>query len=60
MPMDLMEWRADWFEEVEHTERVLDVLSKIHEILQIRLFFSLSAPKKKAVSIQWALTPTYL
>ena len=50
MPMDLMEWRADWFEEVEHTERVLDVLSKIHEILQdTPLLFTFRTQKEGGV-----------
>ena len=31
MPMDLMEWRVDWFEGVEDTQAVLDVLSGIRE-----------------------------
>ena len=28
MHMDLMEWRMDWYEDVEDTDKVLDVLSQ--------------------------------
>lgn len=33
MPMELMEWRADWFEDVENTEKVLEVLTEIRKEL---------------------------
>ena len=33
MHMDLMEWRADWFEGVEEIDRVTDVLTEIRGIL---------------------------
>ena len=33
MPMDLMEWRVDWFEGVEDTQAVLDVLAGVREKL---------------------------
>ena len=33
MHMDLMEWRADWFEDVESIENVTKVLTDIREIL---------------------------
>ena len=33
MSMDLMEWRVDWFEAVEDTQAVLDVLSGVREKL---------------------------
>lgn len=33
MHMDLMEWRADWFEEVEETDKVKEVLAEIRRIL---------------------------
>lgn len=33
MPMDLMEWRADWFEDVDDSAQVLDVLASLREIL---------------------------
>lgn len=33
MHMDLMEWRADWFEDVENTEKVKDVLEEIRKTL---------------------------
>lgn len=41
MHMDLMEWRADWYEEVENTEKVLDTLSGLRDILgDIPLLFT--------------------
>lgn len=41
MPMDLMEWRADWFEEVKDTGRVVSVLGKLRKILMdIPLLFT--------------------
>lgn len=33
IPMDLMEWRADWFEDVDNTDRVKEILAEIREIL---------------------------
>lgn len=41
MHMDLMEWRVDWFEGVEDTEQVKDVLSAVREALgNIPLLFT--------------------
>ena len=33
LPMDLMEWRSDWFEDVTDTRKVTDILAQIREIL---------------------------
>ena len=33
LPLDMVEWRADWFEEVTDTEAVLSVLEKLREAL---------------------------
>lgn len=32
--IDLVEWRADWYEEVEHPEKIKTVLEKLREILE--------------------------
>ena len=34
MHMDLMEWRMDWYEDVEDTDKVLDVLSNLRSLLK--------------------------
>lgn len=34
MHMDLMEWRMDWYEDVEDTHKVLDVLANLRNILK--------------------------
>ena len=50
MPMDLMEWRADWFESVENTQAVLDVLSGIRETLgDTPLLFTFRTKKEGGV-----------
>lgn len=50
MPMDLMEWRVDWFEGVEDTQAVLDVLSGIREKLgDTPLLFTFRTKKEGGV-----------
>ena len=50
MPMDLMEWRVDWFEGVEDTQAVLDVLSGIRETLgDTPLLFTFRTKKEGGV-----------
>lgn len=50
MPMDLMEWRADWFEEVENTDQVLKVLADIRNILEdTPLLFTFRTKKEGGV-----------
>lgn len=33
LPMDIMEWRADWFDEVQNISEVTDVLKELHNLL---------------------------
>ncbi len=41
LPMDLMEWRADWFEDIENIYNVTNVLTEIRDILEdIPLLFT--------------------
>lgn len=50
MPMDLMEWRADWFEEVENADQVLKVLEDIRNILEdTPLLFTFRTKKEGGV-----------
>lgn len=50
MHMDLMEWRADWFEEVEETDKVKEVLTEIRQILgDIPLIFTFRTEKEGGV-----------
>lgn len=50
MPMDLMEWRADWFEGIEDIEKVLDVLSCVREKLgETPLLFTFRTKKEGGV-----------
>ncbi len=34
LPVDVVEWRVDWFDEVEDQERVLETLAELREIMQ--------------------------
>ena len=50
MPMDLMEWRVDWFEGVEDTQAVLDVLAGVREKLgDTPLLFTFRTKKEGGV-----------
>lgn len=50
MPMDLMEWRVDWFEGVEDTGLVLDVLAQVREELgDTPLLFTFRTKKEGGV-----------
>mgnify|MGYP005793123691 FL=1 len=50
MSMDLMEWRGDWFEGVEDTQAVLDVLSGVREKLgDTPLLFTFRTKKEGGV-----------
>lgn len=50
MPMDLMEWRSDWFEDVNHTDEVTKILAKIREILgDTPLLFTFRTKKEGGV-----------
>ena len=50
MSMDLMEWRVDWFEGVEDTQAVLDVLSGVREKLgDTPLLFTFRTKKEGGV-----------
>lgn len=50
MHMDLMEWRADWFEDVEETAKVKEVLTEIRQILgDTPLLFTFRTEKEGGV-----------
>lgn len=50
MHMDLMEWRADWFEAVDDTEQVLHTLKAIREVLSdTPLLFTFRTKKEGGV-----------
>ncbi|EOS81866.1 3-dehydroquinate dehydratase, type I [Dorea sp. 5-2] len=50
MHMDLMEWRADWFEDVEEIEKVKEVLTQIRRILgDTPLLFTFRTTKEGGV-----------
>lgn len=50
MPMDLMEWRADWFEGVEDLDTVKEVLAEVREILgDTPLLFTFRTKKEGGV-----------
>lgn len=50
LPMDIMEWRADWFEDVEDIAKVKDVLVKVRDILgDIPLLFTFRTQKEGGV-----------
>ena len=47
LPVDLAEWRADYFEQIEHIEDMLDVLWSLEEILEkIPLIFTFRTKKE--------------
>lgn len=50
LPMDILEWRADWFEDVSDTEKVLDVLKELRAILpDTPLLFTFRTKKEGGV-----------
>lgn len=50
LPMDILEWRADWFEEVSDTAQVLDVLKELRGILpDTPLLFTFRTKKEGGV-----------
>ncbi len=50
MHMDLMEWRADWFESIEDTEQVLDTLQSVRQVLSdTPLLFTFRTKKEGGV-----------
>lgn len=50
LPMDILEWRADWFEDVNDTEKVLDVLKELRAILpDTPLLFTFRTKKEGGV-----------
>lgn len=51
LPMDILEWRADWFEGVRDTAQVLDVLSGLRTILpDTPLLFTFRTKKEGGAS----------
>lgn len=47
LPVDIVEWRADWFEQVDTLECVLDVLAQLREELQnIPILFTFRTSKE--------------
>lgn len=50
LPMDIMEWRVDWFEDVEDIEKVKEVLASLRQILgDIPLLFTFRTKKEGGV-----------
>ena len=50
LPMDIMEWRADWFEDVEDINKVKDVLINVRDILgDLPLLFTFRTKKEGGV-----------
>ena len=51
MPMNLMEWRADWFEDVENIEKVTEVLAEVRKALgDTPLLFTFRTKREGGVS----------
>ena len=51
MPMNLMEWRADWFEDVENIEKVTEVLAEVRKTLgDTPLLFTFRTKREGGVS----------
>ena len=46
LPVDIVEWRADWFEEVFDFERVNQVLVKLREAAVCRFYLPSARPRK--------------
>lgn len=50
LPLDIMEWRADWFEDIEDPDAVLEILKEMREILKdIPLLFTFRTKKEGGV-----------
>lgn len=50
MPMDLMEWRADWYEDIEDTEKMKTLLAQVRGILgDTPLLFTFRTKKEGGV-----------
>ena len=59
LPMDLMEWRADWFEDIENIYNVTEVLTQLREILgDIPLLFTFRT--KREGGVHTMNTDTYI
>lgn len=47
IPIDIVEWRADWFEDVFETEKVIEVLKELREILgEMPILFTFRTAKE--------------
>lgn len=50
LPMDIMEWRADWFEDVDNITMIIDILKSLRKILaDIPLLFTFRTKKEGGV-----------
>lgn len=56
IPADIVEWRADWFEDVFKTEKVIDVLRQLRKVLgEMPILFTFRTQKeggKKAIDME--------
>ena len=48
LPVDVVEWRVDWFDDVFATEKVLETAKELQEVLKDILFFLHSVLPKRA------------
>lgn len=47
LPVDIVEWRADWYDEVSDSSKVLETVEKIHQVLaEIPLLFTFRTEKE--------------
>ena len=47
LPVDIVEWRADWYDEVSDSSKVLETAEKIHQVLaEIPLLFTFRTEKE--------------
>lgn len=47
LPADVVEWRVDWYEDVENTEKVLETAGKLREVLgEVPLLFTFRTLKE--------------
>ena len=47
LPVDIVEWRADWYDEVSDSSKVLETAEKIHQVLaEIPLLFTFRTKKE--------------
>ena len=56
LPVDVVEWRADWFQDVFDTEKVLHTAKALRSVSF--LFFLPSAPQRKAAKKKFPLKLT--